>query len=134
MLADLAAGTCSVLERGYLDLVERPHGLPQAARQREAAGADGRRQLRDVDYEPLPVLVELDGRMFHDDAHQRDRDLARDLDAALEGRRTVRLGWRQVFDRPCVTAAKVGALLVAAGWPGPVRGCGHDCRAVLAAA
>ncbi|WP_435747950.1 hypothetical protein [Nocardioides sp. SYSU DS0663] len=134
VLDDLASGTCSVLERGYLDLVERPHGLPVDARQREAIRTDGRRQLRDVDYDPLAVVVELDGRMFHDGPGQRSRDLERDLDAALEGRRTVRLGWSQVFDRSCVTAGKVGTLLMASGWPGPVRACRPGCSAVRTAA
>ena len=33
VLSDVADGTCSVLEHGYLDLVERPHGLPGGTRQ-----------------------------------------------------------------------------------------------------
>ena len=33
VLTDLRSGTCSVLEHGYLTRVERPHGLPTAARQ-----------------------------------------------------------------------------------------------------
>jgi len=64
------------------------------------------------------VVVELDGRLFHDAATGRDRDLERDLDTATDGRSTVRLGWGQVFERPCSTAAKVGRLLQLAGWSG----------------
>ncbi|WP_205014146.1 type IV toxin-antitoxin system AbiEi family antitoxin domain-containing protein [Nocardioides albidus] len=48
VLADVAAGTCSVLEHAYLVKVERPHGLPRGLRQVPAVGADGRRMLRDV--------------------------------------------------------------------------------------
>ena len=53
--------------------------------------------------------------------------MERDLDAALVGKDTVRLGWGQVFDRPCSTAAKVGALHAARGWAGSPRSCGDEC-------
>ena len=33
VLHDVAEGTCSVLEHGYLDRVERAHGLPSGQRQ-----------------------------------------------------------------------------------------------------
>lgn len=127
VLDDVESGACSVLERGYLDRVERPHGLPPAVRQVEATGADGRRLLRDVEHAPYGLVVELDGRMFHDSARQRSRDLERDLDAALSGRQTVRLGWAQVFDGACSTAAKIGRLLADRGWRGDPRPCAPDC-------
>ena len=78
---------------------------------------------RDVDYRRYGQLVELDGRLFHDNAVARDHDLDRDLDAALAGRHTVRLGWGQVFDRPCLTAMRIGALLQARGWTGSPTSC-----------
>lgn len=121
VLDDVALGTCSVLEHGYLDRVERPHGLPCADRQLLASARGP--IYRDVDYAPYGVLVELDGRLFHDNAVARDRDLDRDLDAAVEGKRTVRLGWGQVFGRPCVTAGRVGLLLKQGGWSGRVSAC-----------
>ena len=124
VLADLEHGTCSVLEHGYLTLVERPHGLPTARRQVR----DSRRGpvYRDVVYDELDQLVELDGRMWHDSATQRDADLDRDLDAALEQLATVRLGWGQVYGRPCETAARIGLLLSARGWLGRPTRC-PDC-------
>jgi putative AbiEi antitoxin of type IV toxin-antitoxin system len=128
VLGDLADGTCSVLEHGYLIRVERPHGLPCSTRQSAGTSLLGG-VARDVDYAPIPVLVELDGRLFHDSARQRDRDLDRDLDAAVDRRDTVRLGWGQVYERPCQTAARLGALLRARGWSGQVRRCGPDCAA-----
>lgn len=120
VLTDLGQGTCSVLEHGYLTLVERPHGLPV-----------GERQLLDSVNGPLyrdvvhavGQIVELDGRMWHDSPHQRDADLDRDLDAAVDRLGTVRLGWGQVFARPCATAYRVGRLLHARGWPGTTRTC-----------
>ena len=129
VLADIAEGTCSVLERGYLTEVEAPHGLPHPQRQGPSSGELGR-MLHDVDYVAYSLRVELDGRLFHDDATQRDRDLDRDLDSAVAGSRTVRLGWGQVFDRPCATARRVGRLLEQGGWPGRVTPCGDGCRAV----
>ncbi|WP_227467205.1 hypothetical protein [Nocardioides lijunqiniae] len=77
---------------------------------------------RDVDYGG--VVVELDGRLFHDSTEARDRDLERDLDAATYGAATVRLGYAQVFGRGCSTAVKVARVLQRHGWPGAVTRCG----------
>jgi hypothetical protein len=126
MVDDLAAGAGSVLERGYLVRVERRHGLPAPRRQRATRASAGSR-YRDVDYPAYGLVVELDGRMFHDSAGGRDRDLERDLDSAVEGRTTIRLSWGQVFDRSCRTAAKVGALLSTLGWAGTPKPCGPAC-------
>jgi len=124
VIADISGGTCSVLEHGYLTKVERPHGLPLASRQ---ARASARGPIyRDVDYAPVPVVVELDGRLFHDNATARDRDLERDLFAVVGGATTGRVGWGQVFDRPCVTAELVGILLAQRGWTGTFKRC-PDC-------
>lgn len=124
VLRDVADGTCSVLEHAYLDRVERPHGLPVAARQL----LDSTRNplYRDAVYEQFGLIVELDGRLFHDSTHDRDRDLDRDLDAALDAQDTVRLGWGQAYTRSCETAAKIGALLEQRGWEGSVTQC-PDC-------
>jgi hypothetical protein len=121
VLADVAEGTCSVLEHGYLTRVERPHRLPTGARQlcESLRGP----VYRDVDYREFGRLVELDGRLFHDTAADRDRDLERDLEVAVAGRTTVRLGWGQVFLRPCRTALRIGRWLQAGGWEGAPRMC-----------
>lgn len=121
VLADVTVGTCSVLEHGYLTRVERPHGLPCAQRQLRSSARGP--VYRDVDYEGLGLLVELDGRLFHDTTKARDRDLDRDLDAAVDGRFTVRLGWGQVFGRPCETAPRIGRLLQKRGWRGATTRC-----------
>jgi hypothetical protein len=124
VLGDIAEGTCSVLEHGYLARVVRPHGLPVGERQVRDGRGD-RVAYRDVQHDDL--VVELDGRLTHDSARQRDADMERDLDAALVGKDTVRLGWGQVFDRACSTAAKVAALHSARGWAGVPRPCGDGC-------
>ena len=118
---DLALGTCSVLEHGYLHRVERAHGLPQAARQVRASARGP--VYRDVDYAPVPLLVELDGRLFHDSARARGRDLQRDLAALVEAGATARVGWSMVFEHACWTAAQVGELLTQRGWRGRLRRC-----------
>ncbi|WP_412475321.1 hypothetical protein ACK8HH_15640 [Gordonia sp. LUNF6] len=100
VLFDVRDGTCSVLEHCYLRDVERAHGLPASVRQTPTGV--GRRGFR---------------------------DLERDLDAIAYGRkRTIRLGWGQTVDRPCRTAAGIGAILAARGWPGTVVRCSADCR------
>jgi hypothetical protein len=122
VLDDVANGTCSVLEHGYLVAVERRHGLPEPARQ--AATTVGRRGFRDVDYVEWGLVIELDGRAAHDDSRNRDLDLQRDLDAAVDAQRqTLRVGWGQVFDRPCQTARQIGQVLRARGWDGAVTPC-----------
>ena len=126
VLRDLAEGTCSVLEHGYLTRVERPHGLPRAARQQRERSVSGV-VYRDATY--ATAVVELDGRMFHDEHHARDRDLERDLDVAASGRTTVRLGWGQVLERPCTTAVKVAAFLRHHEITVELRPCGPTCAA-----
>ena len=123
ILRDIAEGTCSVLEHGYLTRVERPHGLPRGRRQRPEVVARGR-IFRDVGYEEYALVVELDGRAFHESVADRDRDLDRDLDAAVERRETVRIGYGQVFDRGCSTAQRIGSILQDRGWTGSPA----DCR------
>jgi len=124
VLHDVAAGACSALEHGYLTRIERPHGFPIAGRQcRDSLRGP---IYRDVEYVDLGLVVELDGRLFHDTASGRDLDLDRDLFAAVSGRQSVRLGWGQVFGRPCRTARALGALARQRGWYGTLRHC-PDC-------
>ena len=123
VLTDVATGTCSVLEHGYLTRVVRPHGLPvgvmQAARVTSAGSV-----LRDVEHPDLDLAVELDGRLFHTSAGARDADVDRDLDAAAEaGLATVRLGFGQVFRSGCRTAAQVARVMQRHGWAGQPRCC-----------
>ena len=87
------------------------------------------RVYRDVHYAQYDQYVELDGALFHDSPSARDADMERDLDAAVERQHTVRLGWGQVYGRPCRTAAKVATLLRLRGWTGTIRPCGPDCTA-----
>jgi hypothetical protein len=131
VLEDVAEGVCSVLEHGYLHRVERPHGLGDPSRQvvdRLGAGS----VYRDVRY-GCGLVVELDGRLFHDTTLQRDRDFDRDLDVAAGGASTLRLSYGQVFERPCWTAVRVGHVLQRHGWRGRPVACGAGCLIARAA-
>lgn len=122
VLEDVAEGTCSVLEHGYLTLVERPHGLPTGERQAERT-VGGLRAYVDVRYASLGLDVELDGWLFHGTAAARDRDLQRDLETAAGSGTTLRLGYAQVLERSCATAAAVAAVTRRLGWDGELNRC-----------
>lgn len=125
VLADVAEGTCSVLEHGYLNRIERAHGLTGARRQVVDRLSPGT-VYRDVLYR-CGLVVELDGRLFHDTAEQRDRDYDRDLQAAVDRLHTVRLSFGQVFDRACWTTGHVVRLLRRHGWQGHPHPCRPGC-------
>jgi hypothetical protein len=131
VLSDVAEGACSVLEQAYLSRVERAHRLPPGVRQVRERTAGGV-VYRDVQYAVSDLLVELDGRL-HTESAQRDKDLDRDLLAAVAGAATVRLGWGQVVARPCRTAHLLGELFRQRGWVGRPAPCEAVCS-VLAAA
>lgn len=125
VLHDLAEGACSVLEHEFLTRVERAHGLPRGTRQPRATATQSI-VYRDVTYTGS-LVVELDGRLFHDTAGQRDRDFERDLDAAVDALETIRLSWGQVHARACSTATKLAAVLSLRGWTGSAVPCGPGC-------
>ena len=127
VLRDVADGAYSLLEHRYLTRVERPHGLPTGKRQRRVR--IGRwAAYRDVEYLRLGTVIELDGRLGHEDATDRWDDLDRDLDGIVVGKLTVRLGWRHVLE-PCRVAAAIATILRARGWTGQVTGCSPTCPA-----
>ena len=128
VLEDVASGTHSLLEHRYVTRVERPHGLPESTRQGRVE-VEGRSTYRDAEYRHQRMVVELDGRLGHEDALDYWADLDRDIDSAVDGDLTIRLEWRHT-DEPCRTAESVGRLLKARGWMGTVRPCGPGCTAV----
>ncbi len=126
VIVDIAEGSCSVLEHGYLNRVERAHGLPRAARQKRSTSSVNV-SYRDAEYDQR-LVVELDGLLFHNTAAARNKDVERDLDAAVDGRSTVRLSYRQIFDRPCRTAAKIAQVMRRHGITVNGHACGPDCE------
>ncbi|HSF37056.1 MAG TPA: hypothetical protein VLA70_13130 [Nocardioides sp.] len=125
VLADVATGARSVLERRYLRDVERAHGLPPGQRQLRQHTVSGV-VCRDVRYPDQRTLVELDGAFGHRDSVDRWADLQRDLDASVSDHVTLRPGWAQVLE-PCRLAGIVGRVLQLRGWRGALRACGPDC-------
>ena len=125
ILEDVACGAYSALERRYLVRVERPHGLPTGQRQRRVSLGKSV-AYRDVEYLGLSTVMELDGRLGHEAAGDRWRDLDRDVDAAVGGVLTLRAGWGQSL-QPCRLAGSVGAVLGARGWTGVAEPCGPAC-------
>jgi hypothetical protein len=75
---------------------------------------------------PLAHRIELDGRLGHEWTSERWDDLDRDIDSAVDGHLTVRIGWRQVLE-PCRLAQRIARLLAAQGWAGTARSCGPGC-------
>jgi len=65
-------------------------------------------------------------RLGHEWNADRWADLDRDIDSAVAGDLTLRVGWRQVLD-PCRMAAAVARVLLARGWAGQPRGCRPGC-------
>lgn len=126
LLGDLD-GIESTLEYAYRRDVERAHGLPVG--RRNVSVSAGTRT--DVVYDEYGVLVELDGRLGHQDAGSAFRDMNRDNLHLLSGSPTLRYGSVDVRGRFCEVARQVGFLLESRGWPGPVLPCPR-CRTVIA--
>ncbi|WP_198652220.1 type IV toxin-antitoxin system AbiEi family antitoxin domain-containing protein [Nocardioides allogilvus] len=129
VLDDVGEGAHSVLEQRYLRDVERAHGLPGGVRQSTSTVA-GRRAIRDVEYPDFDLYVELDGRLGHEAAADRWKDLERDLAAAASARLTLRPGWRQVLEA-CRLATTLVGVLQARGWAGTPMACSPTCSTVL---
>lgn len=127
--AEVRDGVTSELEKRYRSHVARPHGLPPGHTQAPAEVGPRRRGYRDVLYEAQAVIVELDGRLGHEQESEVLRDQERDNHATLTGRATLRFGWLAVVGDACVVAGQVDALLRVRGWMGTIRPCGPSCRA-----
>jgi hypothetical protein len=125
-LADIADGAHSLLEIGYVRDVERPHGLPAARRQAKRRGNHGRVIYLDNFLEQFGLCVELDGQAAHP-ASRRWRDIERDNAAAASGIITLRYGWADITQRPCLTAAQIAATLRQRGWTGQPSPCNPCC-------
>jgi hypothetical protein len=117
-------GVHSVLEHRYVRDVERPHGLPWSSRQvRVRRGT--RSEYRDVVYEEYDVAVELDGRAAHP-GDTRWSDIRRDNGAGADGIITLRYGWTDISQHPCLVASQVARALRRGGHTG-ARACSPGC-------
>jgi very-short-patch-repair endonuclease len=57
------------------------------------------------------LIVELDGRRFHDHARAFERDRERDADLAAAGFTVVRVTWQRLLRQPRREAERLRALL-----------------------
>jgi hypothetical protein len=120
-LADIASGAQSGAEVLYLRDVERAHGLPRSVSQ--APSDAGRRRWHDHEYTAYRLIVEVDGRLGHEQWADRVRDGRRDRLLLGSDRATARVFWADVALTPCQTAADIAAVLSARGWQGRLRPC-----------
>ncbi|MGH3249893.1 MAG: hypothetical protein ACRDOI_27350 [Trebonia sp.] len=118
-----AVGALSVLERRYVQGVERPHGLPAARRQARVWQGTGNRYLDNL-YQEYRACVEIDGTAAHPaDEQWRDKDRDR-WNAVHHKIDTIRIGLPglRTPQAQCATAADVATWL---NGRGPVTG--HPC-------
>lgn len=87
--------TESELEDLFLRLV-RAHGLPEPRRQVSLGDARGMIGRVDFVFDDARLIVELDGRRFHEPRAVASEDLQRDLRLTAMGWRVVRLDWWQL--------------------------------------
>jgi very-short-patch-repair endonuclease len=124
-LDDIGTGVHSVLEYRYVHRVERPHGLPTAARQAKV-DADGRNRYLDNLYDGYALCVELDGLQAHPD-ERRWQDLRRVNAITEQGTTVLRYGWIDVDQHACETTLQVASVLRHQGWRGNPLPCGPAC-------
>ncbi len=109
-------GVESILEWRFLAVVVRGHRLPEPVLQAHLAA----RTRSDAFWEDHGVVVELDGRLGHEQAF---RDMGRDNRLALSGLTTLRYGWHDVTQRPCDVARQLCEMLQSRGWAGKSTRC-----------
>jgi hypothetical protein len=125
VLADVALGTCSVLEYGYQTARYSSMGTRHEWSGRTVFSPAGSRRSTSA---PEGGCTATSGSKSWARSSNsiRDRDLERELDAAV-GRdaTTLRLGFGQVYERSCATARKVGTVMNRHGWTGAFHPCGQ---------
>lgn len=89
----------SVLERSFADLV-RGSSLPDPIRQHPLPRDDGVRGLVDAAWPAVKLIVEVDGRRWHQRIADMKRDRDRDLHAAAAGWQVVRLLHEHIVNAP----------------------------------
>lgn len=99
------APTRSTFEDRFLEFVDRER-LPRPAVNQRIAGLEV-----DMLWREQRLIVELDGRRFHDTGPAFERDRARDAQLLAAGYRVVRLTWRRLIDQPATEASRLRILL-----------------------
>lgn len=106
----------SILERDFFAALEAG-GLPRPERRVELPNRGEMRGIVDAMYTDARVILEVDGRRWHDRNRDRKRDYDRDMTAARSGYQTLRFVHEHVRKEPsevCETIADVRAVRLAA--------------------
>ena len=120
IVAETAKGVQSPLEYRWIKQVERPHRLPPPTRPyRMLSGA-----VADGAYEEFRILLELDGRRYHD-GERRFRDWRRDNLSSEDDWLTLRYGWHDTVVDPCETAGNLYRVLRRRGYGSRLGRCGR---------
>lgn len=93
------SGGESLLERRFLRLV-RQAGLPRPTCQRRYAREGGRMMRVDFDFDPIPLVVEVSGRVGHASDRDRQREARRRNALSAIGPRLVEFVTADVVDDP----------------------------------
>ncbi|MGI8592806.1 MAG: type IV toxin-antitoxin system AbiEi family antitoxin domain-containing protein [Solirubrobacteraceae bacterium] len=101
------APTRSAFEDAFLAFVDR-HGLPRPQVNQSVAGYEV-----DMLWPELRLIVELDGRAYHDSDQPFEHDRDRDADLLAAGFPVVRITWRRLIDTPAREARRLAGLLAA---------------------
>lgn len=125
-LGIVGEGAESVLEVDFVTRVVRAHGLPPL-RIAVPDRLEGRSIRRDFVDDDRRLVVEVDGRVAHQD--RRSADIRRDRASAARGVVTLRAEWVDVYYNSCRLAADILAAERSRGYRGALRPCGPGCRA-----
>ncbi len=82
-------------------------GLPPPSRQHPFPGPRSVGTVVDVAFPEALLLIEADGRTWHQRVRQMARDRERDAEAARRGWLTVRIGWEALVDDPLPAAHRL---------------------------
>ena len=121
VFGEVEDGTQSGAEALYVRDVEHAHGLPTASRQSESD--EGRRRYHDNEYADYGLVVEVDGRLGHEQWSDRVRDGQRDRRLLGAAKATTRVFWADVALTPCQTALELATIPRSRGWTGQARAC-----------
>lgn len=100
----------SELEARFRALLRRA-GLPEPEWQVPMGSGAAMSGRVDAYFRSARLVVELDGRRFHQSPLDREEDARRDLELTRSGRRVLRLTWHQVTRRPETVIAALAEIL-----------------------
>lgn len=98
----------SELEAQTVELL-RSHGFPPFECQARFPWRPEGRQRVDILIPRWKLIIECDGRLWHDRLAQAEADRQRDLEAAAHGYLVVRVSWHMVVHEPSTTISQIYA-------------------------